>query len=142
MQAPPAREKFGDISIGRDRLQPMPPVLHAQALASLSTTGRQDGTAALGGHTGAEPVALRTLASVRLIGALHNQIPFMVKVQLAKYISCTLRVKALTRSKRQYFNLSAERGGGGEEKRSHAGDPSLFSTSKQERLCPSYLLHE
>ena len=51
--------------------------LHAQALASLGATGRQDRAAALRGHTSTEAVALGPLAGVRLISAFHISIPFV-----------------------------------------------------------------
>lgn len=52
------------------------PRLHAEALASLCPTSRQNGAAALRRHTGTEAVALSSLASVRLIRALHGHFPF------------------------------------------------------------------
>lgn len=42
-----------------------------EPLAALGTTTGEHGTAALGGHTRAEAVALGTLALVRLIRTLH-----------------------------------------------------------------------
>ncbi len=47
------------------------PQLDGQALASLGATACEHGTAALSRHAGPEPMALRALAGIRLIGALH-----------------------------------------------------------------------
>lgn len=52
-------------------IAPFPSRLDAQALAALATTRGQDSTAALGGHTCAETMRLRTLPGVRLICTLH-----------------------------------------------------------------------
>ena len=45
--------------------------LNSEALAALGATAGEHGTASLGRHTGTEAMALRTLTSVRLVGALH-----------------------------------------------------------------------
>ena len=46
--------------------------LDGQPLAALGATTRDDVTAALGGHAGAEAVGLSALALVRLVRTLHN----------------------------------------------------------------------
>ena len=46
--------------------------LHGKAFAALSATTRENCTTALCGHASTEAVALRTLASIRLIGAFHG----------------------------------------------------------------------
>jgi hypothetical protein len=46
-------------------------VLDGKLLATLGATTRENGAAALGGHTSAEAVGLGTLKLVRLIGTLH-----------------------------------------------------------------------
>ena len=46
--------------------------LDGQALASFGTTAGEYRAAALGGHTGTKTMAFGTLASVRLVGALHT----------------------------------------------------------------------
>ena len=45
--------------------------LDSEALAAFGATAREHRATSLGLHAGAEAVALRTLASVRLISALH-----------------------------------------------------------------------
>ena len=45
--------------------------LDGELVTALGTTTSEHGTAALGCHAGTEAVALGTLTSVRLIGALH-----------------------------------------------------------------------
>ncbi len=56
--------------------------LHAQTLASLCPTGRQNSTTALGCHAGTETVAFSALAGIRLISAFHISIPFVFTEQL------------------------------------------------------------
>lgn len=53
------------------RLDSLQRLLHADALATLRTAGRQNLTATLRGHASTETVDLGPLTSVRLIGALH-----------------------------------------------------------------------
>lgn len=65
----PSVEYRADIFRRLDRIHDQ---LHGEALAALGATTREHGAAALGRHTGTEAVALRTLASVRLISALHS----------------------------------------------------------------------
>ena len=50
-------------------------VADGEALATLGATTGENGTAALGGHTGAEAVGLGALALVRLVGTLHGYNP-------------------------------------------------------------------
>ena len=50
--------------------------LDGETLAPLGTTAGENGTTALGGHTGTETMALCALTSVRLICALHLANPF------------------------------------------------------------------
>ena len=69
MQTPSVVEEIRDLDTRLNRLHD---ALNGEALATLCTTASQNGTAALGGHTSTEAMALRTLASVRLISALHN----------------------------------------------------------------------
>ena len=47
--------------------------LDGQTLTTLGTTTCENGTTAFGGHTGAETMALSTLALIRLVGALHSK---------------------------------------------------------------------
>ena len=49
--------------------------LHGETLATLSATAGENGTATLGGHTGAEAVGLGALALVRLVRTLHDYYP-------------------------------------------------------------------
>lgn len=70
IEPPPAREDPLKISLGLDGLHR--PLLDGEALATLGTTTGQDGTAALGGHAGAEPVSGGALALVRLVRTLHS----------------------------------------------------------------------
>lgn len=78
MNALTLRKKGRNLRAGLDSLQPSIPLLHAETLASFGATACENGTAALGGHASTETVALGALASVRLVGALHDEIPFMV----------------------------------------------------------------
>lgn len=50
-------------------------VAHRKTLATLGTTTGEYGTAALGGHTGAEAVGLGALALIGLVGTLHGYYP-------------------------------------------------------------------
>ena len=65
----PAREYLFELRPGLDGLHL--PVRDGQPLATLGATTGEDGTAALGGHTGTEAVALGPLALVRLVSTLH-----------------------------------------------------------------------
>ena len=49
----------------------LPLIGDGELLAALGTAASEHGTAALGGHTGAEAVGLGTLALIRLIRTLH-----------------------------------------------------------------------
>lgn len=71
------RKHIGDLCAGLDGIQPRNRLmLHAKTLATLSTTARENGAAALRGHTRTETVRRSTLALVRLIRALHDKSPF------------------------------------------------------------------
>ena len=65
-----SREHLGDLCAGFNDIQ-RKSSLHAETLAPLVAASLEYGTAALGCHAGTEAVALGTLTSVRLIGALH-----------------------------------------------------------------------
>ena len=75
MNAPAFGEQLGNFSAGFYRIQRRPR-LHAETLATLCAAGRQHGAAALGSHSGTETMALRTLASVRLVSTFHFRILF------------------------------------------------------------------
>lgn len=47
-------------------------VTHRETLAALGAATGENGTAALGRHTGTEAVGLGALALVRLVGTLHG----------------------------------------------------------------------
>lgn len=47
-------------------------VAHRETLAALGAATGENGTAALGRHTGTEAVGLGALALVRLVGTLHG----------------------------------------------------------------------
>ena len=68
MQTPSTVEEIGNLDA---RLYRIHENLDGETLATLCATAGQDGASALGGHTSTEAMALRTLASVRLISALH-----------------------------------------------------------------------
>ena len=68
MYTPSALEEIRDLSARFDCFHEY---LDGETLATLCTTASQHGTTTLGGHTSTEAMALRTLASVRLISALH-----------------------------------------------------------------------
>lgn len=77
MDARRVRKQVGNLCAGLYRIQPRNRLkLHAETLATLGTTTSENGTTALGGHTGTEAMRLSTLALVRLIGALHDANPF------------------------------------------------------------------
>lgn len=63
-----------DLIVSNEKLR-----LHAEALASLGATCRENSAAALGRHAGAETVALSALTGIGLIGAFHIRIPFIAK---------------------------------------------------------------
>ena len=65
----PARENLFELRPGLDGLHL--PIRDGQPLAALGATTGEDGTTALGGHTGTEAVALGPLALVRLVSTLH-----------------------------------------------------------------------
>ena len=66
-----AREDPLKILLGLDGLHRGALVRDGKALAALRATARENLTAALGGHAGAEAVGLGTLPLVWLVGALH-----------------------------------------------------------------------
>lgn len=73
------REKMGYFGAGLNGHQHRVRSLHAEAFASLCAACRQYGATAFCRHTCTKTVALRTLTSVRLIGALHFTIPSWFK---------------------------------------------------------------